>query len=49
MAPQTKIWTDVDFDRDGKQIDWLNLPHSVTRSAYGMIAIPIAVIRALLK
>ncbi len=45
MAPQTKIWTDVEFDRDGKQIGWLNLPHSVTRSAYGMIAIPIDVIR----
>ena len=45
MASQTKIWTDVDFNRDGKQVGWLNLPHSVTRSAYGMIAIPIAVIR----
>lgn len=45
MATQTKIWTDVDFNRDGKQVGWLNLPHSVTRSAYGMLAIPITVIR----
>ncbi len=41
----TKIWTDVDYDRDGKQIGWLHLPHSVTRSAYGMIAIPVGVVR----
>jgi predicted deacylase len=44
MSP-TRIWTDVDYDRDGKQVGWLNLPHSVTRSAYGMIAIPVAVVR----
>lgn len=41
----TKIWTRVDFDKDGKQNGWLQLPHSVTRSAYGNIAIPISVIR----
>jgi predicted deacylase len=39
------IFTDVDYNRQGKQVDWLNLPHSVTRSAYGAISIPIAVIR----
>jgi hypothetical protein len=36
MAP-TRIWTDVDYDKPGKQIGWLNLHHSVTRSAYGNI------------
>lgn len=35
----------VDFDQNGKQIGWLRLPHSVTRSAYGVIPIPIAVIQ----
>ena len=35
----------VDFEADGKQIGWLRLPHSVTRSAYGVIPIPIAVIK----
>lgn len=35
----------VDFEADGKQIGCLNLPHSVTRSAYGVIPIPIAVIK----
>jgi predicted deacylase len=41
----TTLWSDIDFERDGKQIDWLYLPHSVTRSAYGEIMIPIAVVK----
>ena len=45
MANPTMIFSDVDYDRDGKQVDWLHLPHSVTRSAYGTIAIPITVVR----
>ena len=44
MSQPTMIFTDVDYNRQGKQVDWLNLPHSVTRSAYGAISIPIAVI-----
>ena len=45
MSQPTMIFSDVDYNRQGKQVDWLNLPHSVTRSAYGAISIPIAVIR----
>lgn len=45
MTNPTMIFTDVDYEAQGKQVDWLNLPHSVTRSAYGAISIPIAVIR----
>lgn len=41
----TDIVPTVDFEADGKQIGWLRLPHSVTRSAYGVIPIPIAVIK----
>lgn len=41
----TQITATVDFERQGKQVGWLRLPHSVTRSAYGTLAIPIAVIR----
>lgn len=44
-AGQSLIWTEVDYDQAGKQIGFLNLPHSVTRSAYGVIRIPVAVIR----
>ena len=45
MANPTMIFSDVDYERDGKQVDWLHLPHSVTRSAYGALAIPICVVR----
>jgi len=38
------IWTEIDYERPGKQVGRLHLPYSVTRSAYGNIDIPIAVI-----
>lgn len=41
----TQITPTVDFERDGKQVGWLRVPHSVTRSAYGTLPIPIAVFR----
>ncbi len=44
MANPTMVFTDIDYNAQGKQVDWLNLPHSVTRSAYGAISIPVAVI-----
>ncbi|MFP6742557.1 MAG: succinylglutamate desuccinylase/aspartoacylase family protein [Alphaproteobacteria bacterium] len=40
----TRIWTDLDFQRSGKQVGALMVDHSVTRSAYGMIPVPAAVI-----
>ncbi|MBD0417141.1 succinylglutamate desuccinylase/aspartoacylase family protein [Oryzicola mucosus] len=45
MASTTRIWTDVDFDRDGKQFGCLRLPFSTDLSAYGTIPIPIVCIR----
>jgi predicted deacylase len=39
------IFTDIDFDAPGKQIGTLNLPYSVHDDAWGVIPIPIAVIR----
>jgi len=45
MSGASKIWTRIDYEKDGRQNGWLQLPHSVTRSAYGNIAIPITVIR----
>ena len=41
----TLIWTEIDFERGGKHVGVLHLPYSVTRSGYGMIDIPIAVIK----
>ena len=45
MSTPTRIFTDVDYEKDGKQVGWLYLPYSVTRSAYGNIAIPVAVVK----
>lgn len=42
---RSRIWTDLDFEAEGKQVGYLHLPYSVTRSAYGTIAIPISIIR----
>ena len=39
------IHCEIDFDRDGKQTGFLRLPHSVHRSAYGWIPIPIVMIK----
>ena len=42
---RSRISCEIDFERDGKQVGFLRLPHSVHRSAYGWIPIPIACIR----
>ena len=38
------ITTDIDFSAAGKQTGFLRVPHSVNRSAYGWIPVPIVVI-----
>ncbi len=45
MSLKSRIWTDLDYEKNGKQIGYIYLHRSVTRSAYGMIAIPLAVIK----
>ncbi|GAB4185824.1 MAG: succinylglutamate desuccinylase/aspartoacylase family protein [Thalassobaculales bacterium] len=42
MASPTRIVAEIDLDAPGRTLGWLSLPHSVTRSAYGEIRIPIA-------
>lgn len=42
---RTLITSEVDFDSEGKQTGYLRVPHSVHRSAYGWIAVPITVIK----
>lgn len=42
---ETLINAEVDLDAEGKQHGYLRLPHSVHRSAYGWIPVPITVIR----
>src|SRR5438876_969093 len=43
-AVKSRLAPDIDLDRDGKHTGFLRLPHSVHRSAYGWIPIPIAAI-----
>lgn len=38
-------FTDIDFDRDGKQVGFVNFPSSVHDDAWGVIRIPLTVIR----
>ena len=42
---RTVIRNEIDFQREGKQSGYLQLPHSVHRSAYGWIPVPIASIK----
>lgn len=42
---RSPIISEIDFEAEGKQSGFLRLPHSVHRSAYGWIPIPIAQIK----
>lgn len=42
---ETRLSTRVPFDTDGKHTGFIELPHSVHRSAYGYLPIPFTVIR----
>jgi uncharacterized protein len=39
------IRSEVDFDADGRHVGYLRLPHSVHRSAYGWLPIPVGSVR----
>jgi N-alpha-acetyl-L-2,4-diaminobutyrate deacetylase len=41
----TPISTDIDFEKDGKQVSYLKVPHSRNDSAWGSVLIPITVIK----
>src|SRR5882762_9488674 len=42
---KSRIFSEIDFDKQGKQSAFLRLPHSVHRSAYGWLPIPITCIK----
>lgn len=44
-AEASRIVTDIDFEKDGKQVSFLRAPSSTNLSAYGSILIPITVIK----
>jgi N2-acetyl-L-2,4-diaminobutanoate deacetylase len=45
MKLATTVSTDIDFDRDGKQIGFFNLPLSVHEDAWGVVPVPMTVIK----
>lgn len=45
MSHDSQVWTPVDFEADGKQCDWLRVPHSTDLSGYGVVPVPIISIR----
>lgn len=45
MTMTSRIWTPIDYERDGKFSDCLRLPHSTDKSAYGWVPIPIVSIK----
>ncbi|HTZ36807.1 MAG TPA: succinylglutamate desuccinylase/aspartoacylase family protein [Stellaceae bacterium] len=42
---QSRLTAEIDFDREGRQHGFIRLPHSVHRSAYGWIPIPVVSIK----
>ncbi|MGI9301399.1 MAG: N-alpha-acetyl diaminobutyric acid deacetylase DoeB [Gammaproteobacteria bacterium] len=45
MTRKTKIGADVDFERDGRQVSFLRVPHSTNESGWGTLLMPIVVIK----
>jgi uncharacterized protein len=42
---ETLITSEVDYESEGRQTGYLRVPHSVTRSAYGFIPVPVTVLK----
>lgn len=45
MSSESLAWCDVDLEQSGKHAGHVFIPHSVTRSAYGNVAIPLVVLK----
>ncbi len=45
LSVASPVRTPLDFDRDGKQIGELHLPHSPHEDAWGVVPLPVAVLR----
>ncbi|UCI31764.1 succinylglutamate desuccinylase/aspartoacylase family protein [Mesorhizobium sp. B4-1-4] len=41
----TRVWTDVNLEKEGVQHGYLRVPHSTNDSGYGWIPVPISVVR----
>jgi len=45
----TRIHAEIDFEGEGKQIGFLRIPHSVHRSAYGWLPMPVASVSGMVR
>ena len=45
MSVDTQIWTDIDYERNGKQFGTLRVPQSLNAAGWANLFIPIAVIK----
>ncbi|OWT69086.1 MULTISPECIES: succinylglutamate desuccinylase/aspartoacylase family protein [unclassified Achromobacter] len=45
MSQASRVWTAIDFTADGKQSDYLRVPYSSDKSAYGWIPVPLVCVR----
>ena len=45
MARASTAHTDIDLDRDGKQVGFFHIPHSPHEDAWGAVRVPLTVIR----
>lgn len=45
MTKQSPVSTDIDIEKDGKQISFLRVPYSRNNSAWGAVLVPIACIK----
>jgi len=44
-ANLSPVQTDIDYEKDGKQVSYLRIPHSRNTSAWGKVLIPIIVVK----
>jgi predicted deacylase len=44
-ADRSRLFIEIDLARDGKQTGFIRVPHSVHRSAYGWLPVPVACIK----
>ena len=45
LSDFSRVATNIDFDKDGKQVSYLGIPISTDESAYGTVTVPITVIK----
>lgn len=45
MTVDTQVWTDIDYERNGKQTGWLGVPQSFNTSGWATVFLPVVVVK----